>query len=97
MNPDQHPPINVLCAIRGFDNPKLAHKITPYRIHMQNGQREIVEEIRHCTRHPYGKSFQYQYVVRTKNGHYLEIWLDVETFSWRITGERTAEGIIKKH
>lgn len=97
MNPSQHPPVNVLSIFRGFENPKLKHKITPYRIERENGKIYQIKEVRHCTRHRHGKTFMFQYVVRTKDDHYFEIWFDGQTYTWRITEEQTPDGIVIKY
>jgi hypothetical protein len=97
MNPSQHPPVNVLSIFRGFANPKLKHKITPYRIERENGKIYRIKKVRHCTRHRHGKTFKFQYVVQTKDDHFLEIWFDGQTYTWRLTEEQTADGIVIKY
>lgn len=96
MNATQHPPVNVLCILRGFNDPKLRHKITPYRIERENGRIYRVKEVRHCTRHRHGKKYMFQYMVRTKDDHFLEIWFDGQTYTWRLTLIVSREGIEKQ-
>lgn len=93
MNSDQFPPINVLCILKGFDNAELKHKITPYRIEREDGKIYHIKEVRHCTRHRQGWTYKFQYVVRTKDDHFLEIWFDGQTYTWRLTQVHTPDGI----
>jgi hypothetical protein len=97
MDPMQHQPINVLCVLKGFDTQKLKHKITPYRVERENGRTYQIREVRHCTRHRFGKTYNFQYVVRTKDDYFLEIWFDGQSYTWRLTLEVNPDGIETKY
>lgn len=55
MDPMQYTPVIVLCIPRDFENPKFKHKITTYRIKREDGRIYQIKEVRHCSKHRYGK------------------------------------------
>lgn len=97
MNPTEHPQLNVLCILRGFETPEIKHKITPYRVECEDGSVHYVKEVRHCSKHKTGWTYLFQFVVRTKEDHFLEIWFDGHTYNWCITEEQTKDGIVFKY
>lgn len=68
--------------------------IDPIRLETEEGKKYYVKEVRHHTKHRQGKTFLHQFVVRTKQDHFLEIWLDRHTLTWCITEEQTKDGKI---
>lgn len=97
MNPERHPPLTVLCIIWGEKHQDCKGRIEPLRLETEQGKRYYVKEVRHHTQHRQGKALLHQFVVRTKEDHFLEIWLDMHTLNWCITEEQTKDGIVHKY
>lgn len=93
MNPNHYPPINVLCIIWGEDQGGRIGRIQPIRLERENGQVYRVKEVRQHVRIREGRSYQHQFNVFTKEGSYLEIWLDMQTMTWCLTEEHDIDGI----
>lgn len=97
MNPEKHPPLTVLCINWAERRTGPVDRIEPLRIETAEGKKYYVDEVRHHTKHKQGKTFLHQFVVRTKEDHFLEIWLDMHTLTWCITEEQTRDGIVYKY
>lgn len=93
MNPNQYPPLNVLCIFWGEDQGGQIGRIQPIRIERDNGQVFFVKEVRQHVRRREGGTYQYQFNVSTKEGSYLEIWFDQHTMTWSLTKEHDMDGI----
>lgn len=96
MNAGEYPPLNVLC-INWFEK-KTEYKghIQPIRIEQESGEVHHVKKVRHHSFHRQGITIQHQFVVSTKEGDYLELFLDTKTLTWRLTQMQTNDGVWKK-
>ena len=82
-----YPAINVLNVMRGFQNPKLPHRITPYRFETHDGQTHKVARIRQSTTQRVGQGHHYHYVLKTEESRYFHIVFDSNTLTWRLVQE----------
>ncbi|MDR9387955.1 MAG: hypothetical protein RI513_03015 [Balneolaceae bacterium] len=87
MNPEKFPAINVLTVMRGFQNRRLPHQITPYRFETQDGRRFKVKTIRQTHKERVGHGFHVHYVIQTDELRFFHLVMETETFVWRIIQE----------